>query len=135
MKTIKNFFFVAFISLAAFACSDDDSGTTEETNATLIIGSWKLNSLTYDGVELEEGPCLYESTLVVNATTFNRKTYVGDDILNCELVNTSNNIPYGIDGNTITGDSPGEIITLNASTLIFESSFDGQTERFTWAKQ
>jgi hypothetical protein len=139
MKIIKKLFVVAFISIAAFACSsdDDNSGTTEVTQAKLI-GTWKFTSSTTNGVlDTDFYTCDFEDTYEISATSITITYYwdpSGEDGSNCELDGTYA-FNYSINGNTLSNDE-GEstkVLTLNDTTLVFEDTevYEGTTYVYT----
>ena len=139
MKTIKKLFIISFISIVAFACSsddNDDSSTTEENQAK-IIGTWKFQSSTTDGVtDTDNDPCLTLLTITFTSSQMTTLDVYGD---NCAMSETYVN-GYSINGDDISVNDEGdiytsEIITLNNTTLTIEDSEDNIVYTETYIKQ
>ncbi|GEQ87092.1 hypothetical protein ULMS_26000 [Patiriisocius marinistellae] len=122
------FYFLLASTLVFTSCNKDDDGDTNDTssNEASIIGTWKLASITDNGVPEVLDSCDLEDfyTYSSNGSGVNNYNY-GD---NCEISDTDN-FTYTINGNMLTlnfgdGDSEtAEITTLNESTLAYSYSF------------
>jgi len=139
MKIIKKLFVITFISIAAFSCSSDDSDDSDmtEENQAKIIGTWKFQSSTTDGVtDTDNDPCLTFLTITFTSSQITTVDVYGD---NCDMFETYVNA-YSINGNDISINDEGdiytsEILTLSNSTLTIEDAEDNIVYTQTYIKQ
>ena len=138
MKTFKKLYAIAFICIAAFACSSDDDSGSNEVNQAKLIGTWKFTSSTTNGVaDTDNYICDFEETYEIDATSITIMFYAdpsGDDGANCQLDGTFS-FDYNINGDTLSDDDGNSvtILTLNDTTFTFEETDteDGVTDVYT----
>tara|TARA_R110000751_G_scaffold72902_1_gene147610 strand:- start:19 stop:435 length:417 start_codon:yes stop_codon:yes gene_type:complete len=137
MKTIKNVFIIAFISIATFACNSDDdsSGDTTGDNQAKIIGSWRYTSGTTNGAAdtLDDCELMDTATFTASQVTFGYFEGIDCEDTGSETINytiSGNNISLILDGETYTS----EIVTLNNTTLTLKDSDDGDIYTDTYTK-
>ena len=125
-KTFKFFYVLTFMSIVIFACRRDDNSGMTDANQDHIIGIWRFQSSTTDGIiDTDYDPCLTLLTLTFTDSQITTDVY-GD---NCEMSETYVN-GYSIAGNTISINDEGdiydsEITTLNDTTLKIEEAEEG----------
>ncbi len=126
------------------ACGDEDGSiqdaidglncSSNPTNAS-IIGTWRITSLTSNGVEeLEEeldnsGICYWHE--VYTESTLVEIDFSGD---NCDVEDAGAPIDYTIDMDIISfanGDDSVEILQLTETTLIYQDVYSEMGEDFT----
>ncbi|OBX21115.1 MULTISPECIES: lipocalin-like domain-containing protein [Bizionia] len=120
-------------SLQAIIDGLGDCDTNGPSTAS-IIGTWRIISLTSNGVEeLQEeldnsGICYWEE--VYTATTATDTDYSGP---NCDVVEIVESYEYSISGNILSfvnGDDPLEILEITDTTLRYQDSYNDAGEDY-----
>ncbi len=139
MKNSFKFLCLTLICMLSFSCQSEDDGNNDltEENEAKIIGTWRFQSSTTDGVtDTDNDPCLNMLTIMFTSTQVTTNDVYGN---NCDMSETYINA-YSINGNTITITDEGEtydseIRTLNATTFTIEDTDDGIIYTETYLKQ
>lgn len=127
MKNLLKISAVIFLSLLVSCSKGDDNDDGDDlSNSELIIGSWRIESRTTNGVNntLEECDLLF--TITFNSDLDYRSYELSGD--NCST-NTQATGTYTISGNTLTVSQgmemvSGEITTLNQDKLSLRFTID-----------
>jgi len=110
MNFIKNFTLIAFAALTLVACnSDDDNNEKQQTNQELLIGNFKITSISFNGENEPFEDCYGLTTISFTPTNINATAYEGD---NCEELYTESTL-YVATENTITVGSGNEANTID----------------------
>lgn len=141
MKKTKKLFLILFIGIL-FSCSKDNNNPEPDQNS--IVGTWKITSLTSNGIEELQDVLDYSNICywmeVATQTTITSIEFSGTD---CTTEDIGESEPYTINGNIIsftTGDQDSaEILELTSTTLKIQDAYeeDGESyiDIYTYTKQ
>ncbi len=130
MKAIK-LLLTLFVLIGLASCSDDDEPSSPDTDR--IVGEWRIQSLTYDGEEVEFSSCQLQSSIKFfangNVTTTDFYEDIDDecisDIYSEKWTNRGNNVYRITDEDGITYDVTILFSNNNNVFTITEEDEDG----------
>ncbi|HLV13620.1 MAG TPA: lipocalin family protein [Xanthomarina sp.] len=125
------------LALTFTSCSSDDDAAASQDQ---FIGNWKYYKFYEDDVEVQLGPCDYETRITISANgTFTTKVYDGNSADACELVETTSgtweNLGNGMYSTTSEGDTFVQEIKFEDNRMYLDEVFDGVVYRDVFIRQ
>ena len=103
MKILKQSFWILFIGIICFSCSDNDENTGL-TASEKIVGSWELRNRIINGEEIGVEVCELQTNFRFSEDGgFEYELYIGDNPDDCQSASTSGEYSFE-DENTIVID-------------------------------